>query len=60
MVLVFAESVNGTFKKAAFEAVTYAYQTAEMLGVACEAIVLGKAGHPTRVLLWRSTESGSA
>lgn len=43
MVLVFAESVNGTFKKAAFEAVTYAYQTAEMLGVACEAIVLGKA-----------------
>ncbi len=43
MVLVFAESVNGTFKKSAFEAVTYGYQTAKMLGVACEAIVLGKA-----------------
>ena len=43
MVLVFAESVNGTFKKPAFEAVTYGYQTAQTLGVGCEAIVLGKA-----------------
>lgn len=42
MVLVFAESVNGTFKKAAFEAVTYGHQTAEVLGTHCEAIVLGK------------------
>ena len=43
MVLVFAESVNGTFKKAAFEAVTYGHQTAEVLGTHCEAIVLGPA-----------------
>ncbi len=43
MVLVFAESVNGTFKKPAFEAVTYGYQTAQALGTSCEAIVLGTA-----------------
>jgi len=43
MVLVFAESVNGTFKKAAFEAVTYGYQTAQALSTSCEALVLGKA-----------------
>lgn len=43
MVLVFAESVNGTFKKPAFEAVTYGYQTAQVLGTSCEAIVLGAA-----------------
>jgi electron transfer flavoprotein alpha subunit len=43
MVLVFAESVNGTFKKTALEAVTYGYETAKILGTSCEAIVLGSA-----------------
>ncbi|MEL6834136.1 MAG: electron transfer flavoprotein subunit alpha/FixB family protein [Bacteroidota bacterium] len=47
MVLVFAESVNGTFKKPAFEAVTYGYQTAQAMGVGCEAIVLGAAANAT-------------
>lgn len=43
MVLVFAESQKGTFKKAAFEAVTYGYRTAQALGVDCNALVLGSA-----------------
>ncbi len=41
MVLVFAESVNGKFKKAAFEAVTYGYETARAVGGECVALVLG-------------------
>jgi len=43
MVLIFAEHQNGQFKKAAFEAVTYGYQTAQALGTDCAAIVLGEA-----------------
>ncbi len=43
MVLVFAESPRGQFKKTAFEAVTYGKRTAEMLGVPCAALVLGQA-----------------
>ncbi len=43
MVLVFAEHQNGQFKKAAFEAVTYGYKTAQQMGVECAAIVLGTA-----------------
>ncbi|HMN90286.1 MAG TPA: electron transfer flavoprotein subunit alpha/FixB family protein [Saprospiraceae bacterium] len=41
MVLVFAESQKGQFKKAAFEAVTYGYKTAQALGTDCAALVLG-------------------
>lgn len=41
MVLVFAEHSKGTFKKAAFEAVTYGRKTAALLGVGCKAVVLG-------------------
>lgn len=41
MVLVFAEATNGHFKKAAFEAVTYGYKTARMLGTECTALTLG-------------------
>lgn len=41
MVLVFAESPNGQLKKSAFEAVTYGKKTADTLGVACVALVLG-------------------
>lgn len=41
MVLVFAETTNGHFKKAAFEAVTYGYKTAQMLGTQCVALTLG-------------------
>ncbi len=42
-VLVFAESQGGEFKKAAFEAVTYGYKTAQVLGTECVALCLGDA-----------------
>lgn len=41
MVLVFAESPNGKFKKNALEAVTYGKATADKLGDNCVALVLG-------------------
>ena len=41
MILVFAESVKGQLKKAAFEAVTYGYKTAQVLGSECVALTLG-------------------
>ncbi len=41
MVLVFAESQAGSYKKAAFEAVYYGYKTAELLGTSCAAVVFG-------------------
>lgn len=41
MVLVFAESTNGKFKKAAYEAVTYGYKTAQRLGTECAVLTLG-------------------
>jgi electron transfer flavoprotein alpha subunit len=43
MVLVLAESVNHQFKKAAFEAVSYGYKTAQAMGTDCVALVLGTA-----------------
>ena len=41
MVLVFAESQKGNFKKTAFEAVTYGYKTAKALGTEGVALALG-------------------
>ncbi|MBU6341197.1 MAG: electron transfer flavoprotein subunit alpha/FixB family protein [Bacteroidetes bacterium] len=41
MVLVFAESPRGQFKKSAFEAVTYGKKLADALGVSCVALTLG-------------------
>lgn len=41
MVLIYAESPKGHFKKAAFEAVTYGKKVADALGVPCAALVLG-------------------
>lgn len=41
MVLVFAESQKGEFKKAAMEAVFYGHKTAEILGTECAALTLG-------------------
>jgi len=41
MVLVYAESPNGQFKKTAFEAVTYGKKLAEISGDSCVAITLG-------------------
>ena len=41
MVLVFAESQKGNFKKSAFEAVTYGHKTAQVLGTDCVALTLG-------------------
>lgn len=43
MVLVFAEHINGKFKKAAFETVYYGYKTAEATGSECVALTLGQA-----------------
>jgi electron transfer flavoprotein alpha subunit len=43
MVLVFAESNNGTFKKASLEVVQYASKVAALLGTTTTAIVLGEA-----------------
>jgi len=43
-VLIYVEHHDGTFKKTAFEAVTYGRKTADALGVPCIALVLGKAG----------------
>ena len=43
MVLVYAESPRGKFKKAAFEAVTYGKKVASVLGTDCAALVLGNA-----------------
>lgn len=45
MVLVYAESPNGHFKKAAFEAVTLARKTADALETQCVALVLGALNH---------------
>lgn len=42
MVLVFAETQKGTFKKAALEAVYYGYKTAQVLGSECMALSLGE------------------
>lgn len=45
MVLVFAESPRGQFKKSAFEAVTYGRKLADALGTSCTALVLGNAAN---------------
>jgi electron transfer flavoprotein alpha subunit len=42
MVIVFAESQKGAFKKAAFEAVTYGYKTAQAIGGECVALTFGE------------------
>ena len=43
MILVFAEQINGTFKKASFEAVSYAAKLAKNMGKEVTACVLGEA-----------------
>lgn len=40
-VLVFAENWDGKFKKGTFEAVTYAHETAQKLGVSTTAVTIG-------------------
>lgn len=44
MVLVYAESPRGQFKKAAFEAVSYGKKVADMMGVSCVALAIGGNG----------------
>lgn len=41
MVVIVVEHHKGQFKKAAFEAVTYGYKTAQTLGIECVALTLG-------------------
>ena len=43
MVLIFAETWNGTFKKSTFEAVQYGSQCAQSLGTEAVAVVFGAA-----------------
>lgn len=43
MVLVYAESPKGQFKKSAFEAVTYGKMVADAMGKSCTALVIGSA-----------------
>ena len=40
-VLIFADQVDGHFKKAAFEVLTYGAKVAEMMGTTAEALVMG-------------------
>ncbi|MEM1320403.1 MAG: electron transfer flavoprotein subunit alpha/FixB family protein [Bacteroidota bacterium] len=49
MVLIFAESTNGKFKKAAFEAVSYGYRVAQAMGSECAALVLGDAAEASQL-----------
>lgn len=42
MVLVFAESTDGKFKKSAYETVAYGRKTADLLGTECLAVVIGQ------------------
>jgi electron transfer flavoprotein alpha subunit len=63
MVLVFAESPRGHFKKAAFEAVTYGKKTADLLGVQCVALTLGpvnEAGELGRYGATKVLQAGAA
>lgn len=46
MVLVFAESYKGKFKKVAFETVTYAAKAAQLMGTECVALTLGESDNP--------------
>ena len=48
-VLVYAESLTGSIKKAALEAVTYGKQTAAALGTECIALTIGKADDSDRL-----------
>jgi electron transfer flavoprotein alpha subunit len=41
-ILVYAENFNGSFKKATFETLTYANETASKLGVSCIAVTVGE------------------
>lgn len=50
MVLVYAESPRGQFKKAAFEAVTYGKKVADTLGVPCVALALGSGSEAAGIL----------
>ena len=52
MVLLFAETQQGNFKKTTLEAATYAAKTAELLGVASAAIVLGEAENAAELGLY--------
>jgi electron transfer flavoprotein alpha subunit len=49
MILVFAEQTNGTFKKASFEAISYAAKIAKSNGAQVGAIVLGEAADLTQL-----------
>ena len=56
MVLVFAESQKGNFKKTAFEAVTYGYKTAQALGTECVALALGSANNAADLGLYGASK----
>ncbi len=43
MILVYVDHIDGKFKKAAYEAVTYGKKVADLLGVDCKAVTIGSA-----------------
>ncbi len=49
MVLVFAETWNGQFKKSTFEAVRYGASCAQMAGSHCTALVMGACDNPSEL-----------
>ena len=55
-VLVFAESPNGLCKKVAFEAVTYAKKSADILGTSCHALTLGSPSNGGELGLYGAAE----
>ena len=56
MVLVYAESPKGQFKKAAFEAVTYGKKIANAMGKPCVALVLGNADNAGQLGVYGATQ----
>lgn len=56
MVLVYAESPEGQFRKTTFEAVTYGAKTASTLNTECAALVLGNVSNPGQLGKYGATK----
>ena len=56
MVLVYAESPKGQFKKAAFEVVTYGKKVADAMGTQCAAVVLGNTDNPGQLGVYGASQ----
>lgn len=56
MVLVYAESPKGQFKKSAFEAVTYGKKVADAMGKPCVALVIGNAENAAQLGIYGASQ----